>query len=1042
MTDARGLFEFAVPDARPVVPADVVPEPELGDIFAAERDIAIDEVPGMMQDREDRAFADLARQVSSRTGRDYAIAAPGGGMMSQRVFRRQELWRDLAEIRAREPGYLRGGPTNDDELQRETRARYARRRAENRRVADQAEGAAGLAAGFAGSVTGTLVDPINVLTMPFGGGGRTVVQIFAREALLNGLLEAAELPAIASERAKLDDPLTAEEAIANVGIGAVAGGVLGVAPKLVGDAWKAIADRVRPFDAKLADAIAKAEPTDLDLARATEFIVGDRATPDQRAAMAAIRREAELVDASPFVAGPAGDDAHAEALASIEAMLRDLPEDDVSMPSAVTGRETAAVPRETSAAMAVPPPPSITMPPPPAVGSTDSRATVKARIGRVENATGGLDVRNPNSTATGPYQFTRGTWIAAYKQRFGAGGLTDDQIWAKRSESRQLHEALMDELIQMNARSLARAGLPETAGNLYLSHFAGSDGAVRLLTADPDTPVERVLGKQAVAANRSILEGRTVGEVVAWAHRKMGEAVIGGADRVRLDPQRFADEDALRAAQARIDAIEMEKALRLAQSDPAASDAPRIDLGEDAAVDIPDVELAAWEVDAPAADPRTAPETDAPPADLPAADRETINRLADRVIELERQGRSLNVAKLAKALDTDEATVRRALIAAVGRPASNLQLRRDGRVVRKPRALAPKDMLRFLAERGGLRDDEGHDIARTIGRKFVPQVGPLPRPNGMSIHDAAEALWEAQYFLDEPSASDILEALDRSIRRGKRIYSVENLNEGIDYEMRIDQAGQTEAARAEAEAALARLVDDDAVDEDLIMDVMQLTFGGMEAEEAAALAIDYRIRTDAVMLHELSGKPLNERVAALDDDAFAAPDGDRSAAAIDDGYDAARGSAGTGAPDAEAGDWPNLDELERVWRDPGLIEAVAREFDDPNGKAAAAQAESIEHDVAVELDRGAEADPAIAERQRREAELRAASPMQGRVDQDGTIGLGLFDAVDQPSFRLDEEGGEVSARDLLARIDRDQAELDAIKACMTPPKRGGDGGGA
>lgn len=96
--------------------------------------------------------------------------------------------------------------------------------------------------------------------------------------------------------------------------------------------------------------------------------------------------------------------------------------------------------------------------------------------------------------------------------------------------------------------------------------------------------------------------------------------------------------------------------------------------------------------------------------------------------------------------------------------------------VRGKRAAQPKgpvDMLRFLATRGGIRDDEGHDLARgRDGQRFVPGAGQLIRPTGMSIDAAGEALYEAGYFgppetTDRPTEADVLDKLDTALQ-GKR----------------------------------------------------------------------------------------------------------------------------------------------------------------------------------------------------------------------------------------------------------------------------------
>lgn len=86
------------------------------------------------------------------------------------------------------------------------------------------------------------------------------------------------------------------------------------------------------------------------------------------------------------------------------------------------------------------------------------------------------------------------------------------------------------------------------------------------------------------------------------------------------------------------------------------------------------------------------------------------------------------------------------------------------------------------------------------------------------------------------------------------------------------------------------------------------------------------------------------------------------------------------------------------------------------------------------LDNGAAVDPAIAARQAEEARLRAEAPMRGEnatgQAQDGTMGLPMFDAADQPEFLLDAEGSGRTMSDLLADFDAEAADLKNIRDCM------------
>lgn len=82
------------------------------------------------------------------------------------------------------------------------------------------------------------------------------------------------------------------------------------------------------------------------------------------------------------------------------------------------------------------------------------------------------------------------------------------------------------------------------------------------------------------------------------------------------------------------------------------------------------------------------------------------------------------------------------------------------------------------------------------------------------------------------------------------------------------------------------------------------------------------------------------------------------------------------------------------------------------------------------LDRGAETDPNIAERQRAAAQAGAAGPMRASAEQDGTMGLGLFDQADQPKFDLEDGKGERTAGEIQAELEADRAGLEAIRSCL------------
>jgi hypothetical protein len=68
-------------------------------------------------------------------------------------------------------------------------------------------------------------------------------------------------------------------------------------------------------------------------------------------------------------------------------------------------------------------------------------------------------------------------------------------------------------------------GRDPSPGEVYLAHFSGYGVAEKLAKAPADTPVSAIFSPQAIAANRSILAGKTAGEVKDWADAKMATAM-------------------------------------------------------------------------------------------------------------------------------------------------------------------------------------------------------------------------------------------------------------------------------------------------------------------------------------------------------------------------------------------------------------------------------------------------------------------------------------------------------------------------------------
>lgn len=138
---------------------------------------------------------------------------------------------------------------------------------------------------------------------------------------------------------------------------------------------------------------------------------------------------------------------------------------------------------------------------------------------------------NQNSSAAGPGQFIDSTWLATVKAHAPevAQGKSDDEILALKNDpnlaSQPQNVSLAKNMTAAyaadNQAYLQQKGLPVTPGTTYLAHFAGPEGAAKVLQADPNTPVSSILSPDAIKAN-PFLNGMTAQGLQAWAAKRMG----------------------------------------------------------------------------------------------------------------------------------------------------------------------------------------------------------------------------------------------------------------------------------------------------------------------------------------------------------------------------------------------------------------------------------------------------------------------------------------------------------------------------------------
>jgi hypothetical protein len=175
--------------------------------------------------------------------------------------------------------------------------------------------------------------------------------------------------------------------------------------------------------------------------------------------------------------------------------------------------------------------------PPSAQPSGDVVGDFVRQTGAVESGNNPT-AKNPTSSATGTHQFVKGTWLSLMRQARPdqTAEMSDDQILALRN-----NPLISAQMAAVYARQNAnvpckRTGTVVDQGTLYLSHFLGSGGANALLSADPSAPVEQILQPGQIAANRTILAGKTAADVIQWAYAKMKATPAAAPDGTPVAP--------------------------------------------------------------------------------------------------------------------------------------------------------------------------------------------------------------------------------------------------------------------------------------------------------------------------------------------------------------------------------------------------------------------------------------------------------------------------------------------------------------------------
>jgi hypothetical protein len=128
----------------------------------------------------------------------------------------------------------------------------------------------------------------------------------------------------------------------------------------------------------------------------------------------------------------------------------------------------------------------------------------EAFLDRLMNAESGgrRDAKNPRSTALGPFQFIKSTFLEVTRRHFAdeVAGLTDEQILARRTDP-DLARRSAAAYCRQTASHLKAEGLDPTFAHLRLAYLLGPGDAVRILQSQGETPVAKLLSSAVIKAN-------------------------------------------------------------------------------------------------------------------------------------------------------------------------------------------------------------------------------------------------------------------------------------------------------------------------------------------------------------------------------------------------------------------------------------------------------------------------------------------------------------------------------------------------------------
>lgn len=151
-----------------------------------------------------------------------------------------------------------------------------------------------------------------------------------------------------------------------------------------------------------------------------------------------------------------------------------------------------------------------------------------AAIAQLESG-GDTTAKNPNSSATGKYQFVKSTFEGVKKNNPNLPDVSWEDFRTNPDAQEQYQKALVNE----NTSALQRNGLDVNPSNQYIVHFAGAPKGTAIIKAKDEDKLSSYLGPKAMQANK-FKDDMTIGDFKGYIGYKMDKALGKGQDQIML----------------------------------------------------------------------------------------------------------------------------------------------------------------------------------------------------------------------------------------------------------------------------------------------------------------------------------------------------------------------------------------------------------------------------------------------------------------------------------------------------------------------------